>query len=416
MTLEKINPKIEKKAIEILKGDDIMKYIIDVAHIFHKSDDDIFRLAILSAIQHKISNFDRGLYINVTGSPGKGKSDSLDILSDLLPEEWTLITSLTPKTLFYASENGSLDEVKIIFSDDISFNNEDLVETLKKITSKFSKGINHTTTIKQTSVTLKIPAKKTFWFTSVASLPDTQLASRFINISVDESPTTDDEVARLMTKNAFDSNTIRDNYFNVKVCKCIFSKLCENEYGIISPYYEAIKYNNPNDRRLIASFLSILKCVTFLNHFKREITKDNNIISEVEDFEIAVSILSSIYKTHKSKLSKPELEIYNVIEANNDKMTLSQIQKIVKRSEGSIRTNLMSLLEKVPNLSSESQTVQEINKGGKQVNKTSKYYFITNESQFDPNEYMPKGKLADIYIDSTIYDRVVSQFWETIDR
>jgi len=407
---------IDKEARYYLKNDPL-GYITKVASIFHKSDNNIFKLATLSSLQHAIKNYDRGIYINVTGSPGKGKSDSLDVMSHLLPDSWAMKSSISAKSLFYMGSSGQLENVKIIYSDDINFS-EDLVETLKKATSKFSEEINHTTLIKQNPITLTIPSRLTWWFTSVDSLPDDQLSSRFINVSVDESDYTDQNVARLMTQYAFESQIDINNFESVKICQRMFEILCAVPRGVIAPYHRAIGYYDPQDRRLIGSFISILKTVTFMNQFNRERTKNGYIISEVEDFNQAINLFSYFYKTHKTKLSKPELEVFNIIENTLkmpfcDGVTIDMIQKKFKRSDSRISQILNILLKKIPNLTWEQRSVAVRLPDGSSKSVPKKYYYFTSQRENDKNEMMPEGTLADIYIDRSKVDVAIDSFWRT---
>lgn len=404
----KYSDKVNIEADRILNEENILEYIVRVAQISHKSDEDLFKIGILSCIQHSIENYDYGLYLNIVGSAGKGKSHALNTLTKLLPDNWIYKTSITPKSLYQASDGGQLDNVKIIFSDDIKFTNEDLIETLKKATSEFDSEINHMTLVNNTPKYFKIKKGLSYWFSSVSSIPDAQLSSRFINISVDETEKTDNDVMSMMTKNALGFKRDRNKSFQIEVCKCMFDKICLNKYDIVAPFGEAIGYIDVKDRRLIQSFLSTFKCIVFLNRFSRKIM-NNQIISEIEDFHKAVEIFKSVYDTHKSKLSKPEIEIRDII-IKNEKISTPEIQKIVKQPNGILSINLTSLLEKVPNLSVVRETVKGINKNGEEIHKSLKFYMITSISKIDTNQYMPKNKLSDIFMKFDIYDDVVDNF------
>ena len=409
----KYSDKINKEANRILLEEDILDYVVKVAHIQHRSDDDLFKIAILSLIQHSIKDYDYGLYLNIVGSAGKGKSHSLNVLSKIVPDDWVYKTSITPKSLYQASDAGMLDSVKIIFSDDINFINVDLIETLKKATSEFDSSIMHMTLVHNEPKYFTIKSGISYWFTSVASIPDSQLSSRFINISVDESQKTDDDVMKMMTKNALGIKRNYNRLESMQICKCIFDKICSNKIDIVAPFAEAIGYNDVNDRRLIQSFLSTFKCVVFLNRFKRQIINDQ-IIADIDDFNQAVSIFSKVYDTHKSKLSKPELKIRDII-IKAGKISTQDIQKSIKLSDSILSANLVSLLEKVPNLSVVRENVRGINKAGEEITKSLKFYIITSATKIDNNQYMPKGKLADIYIRPDIYNDVVDDFWRQVE-
>jgi len=64
-------------------------------------------------------------------------------------------------------------------------------------------------------------------------------------------------------------------------------------YDIINPY--ATKLNLPEKvhkiRRLNEMYQAVIKQVTFLNQYQRKLTKDNQLITEIEDIEQAAEIL-----------------------------------------------------------------------------------------------------------------------------
>jgi hypothetical protein len=390
--------KIKKEGDKIIKAGNIMEYILKTANIFHYGDNSIFRLGILSAIQHSINDYNRGIYINITGTAGKGKTDTLEVLQGLMPDDWVYKTSISPKALYYADEKNKISKANIIFSDDINFNSEDLIETLKKITSKYSSPSSHITIVDKKIQEMNIRSKYGFWFTSVGSLDDSQLASRFINVAINENIDRDQIVANIIGKNISTRTSSMDKFFNVNVCKYIFKTICENQQGVLIPYQPIIRFRDPKDSRLVASFYSILVAVTFLNKFSREI-KNDSIISQIEDFEMTVKIIKPQYKNNTSKLSDPELKILKIIDEAKKPITQSEIQKIAKRSAGIISRNLTNILEHVPNVSVEQKAYG------------NKYYFMTSISEIDMNKFVPNDKLADIYLDLDKYDNAIDGFW-----
>ena len=412
-----INPKYSNKindaANKVLLGNNIIKYIVDVANINHKSDQDLFRIAILSCIQHSVEDYNYGLYLNIVGSAGKGKSHALNVLTKLLPDDWIYKTSITPKSLYQASDAGRLDQVKIIFSDDISFENIELIETLKKATSEFDSKIQHMTLVNNNPQYFEIKPGLSYWFTSVASIPDSQLSSRFINISVDETEKTDIDVMKMMTKNALGIKRDHNILFSTQVCQCIFDKICSTKVDIVAPFGQAIGYSDVNDRRLIQSFLSTFKCIVFINRFKRKIINDQ-IIAEMEDFNEAIDIFSKVYETHKAKLSIPELKIFNLIK-ESDSMTVNDIIAKMNYSDGRIRGAIESLMEKTTLSREKISTRDDTGVSGKEGNKTSYHYFIPNKEKIDMNKYMPAGKLADIFMRNNIVEDVMDDFWRQVE-
>jgi hypothetical protein len=181
----------------------------------------------------------------------------------------------------------------------------------------------------------------------------------------------------------------------------------------VAPFGQAIGYSDVNDRRLIQSFLSTFKCVVFINRFKRKIINDQ-IIAEMEDFNEAISIFSKVYETHKAKLSIPELLVLNLVR-NHSHCTINDLIKKTSYSDGRIRGAIESLMEKTT-LSREKVSIRDdAGVSGKAGNKTSYHYFIPNKNKIDMNKYMPKDKLADIFMILNIVDDVVDNFWREVE-
>ena len=96
-------------------------------------------------------------------------------------------------------------------------------------------------------------------------------------------------------------------------------------------------------------------------------------------------------------------------------MTVNDIIAKMNYSASRIRGAIESLMEKTT-LSREKISVRDdMGVSGKEGNKTSYFYFIPNKDKVDMNKYMPKGKLADIFMRSNIVDDVIDSFWREVE-
>ena len=343
---------IETEAQKLIDDGKLLEYGVELLNQKHSGDLVIKNLGLISSIQHLINNIKFALYLNIVGDSGLGKSHCLDETQTLLTPNWINKSSITPKTLYRATDKNEIYHSHIIYIDDINLlNKEDLIETIKKITSKYNESTTHQTIAPNgDSIDYTIRGKYGFWFTSVESIPDFQLANRFININVEESYKHKNEV----------SNKIQDNERPKKVDN-IDDKIEIFRYaiGLLSQKTYEVDWNFNMDLRKLDNrtqgvFYTVLKCIAFFNQKKR-IIKDDVIYATKEDFYTARSILSPLYKSNSSKLSDKEQLILNCIIncKQSSGINIKGIQKETKITQRNLYRYLPNLLEKIAYLNEE---------------------------------------------------------------
>ena len=118
------------------------------------------------------------------GEAEKEKADAFQSMILLLPAHKCIVGSMSSKALFY---DPNLKPGTITYTDDAQFS-QDVVAMIKQATSDFQAETRHrTVNADRKSEEFCIPPRVTFWLSSVDSIQDEQLATRFYFGQVDES-------------------------------------------------------------------------------------------------------------------------------------------------------------------------------------------------------------------------------------
>ena len=115
----------------------------------------------------------------------------------LLPAHKCIVGSMSSKALFY---DPNLKQGTITYTDDAQFS-PDVVAMIKQATSDFQAETKHrTVNADRKFEEFIIPPRHTFWISSVDSIQDEQLATRFYFGQVDESPEQEKEYLKSKRK------------------------------------------------------------------------------------------------------------------------------------------------------------------------------------------------------------------------
>jgi hypothetical protein len=139
----------------------------------------------------KVINAKLGAHQKPSGGSGKGKSDAFQSMILLLPAHKCIVCSMSSKALFYDPD---LKPGTITYTDDAQFS-PDVVAMMKQATSDFQAETKHrTVNADRKFEEFCIPPRVTFLLSSVDSIQDEQLATRFYFGQIDESPEQDERV------------------------------------------------------------------------------------------------------------------------------------------------------------------------------------------------------------------------------
>lgn len=228
----------------------------------------------------------------VQGSSGSGKTHIISRIADLMPQEDVLrFTRITESSLYNWGEFDLFQ--KIIIIEDLDGLKEDALYALREFIS--NQVLRSSVTIKDKKGNNKSSHKivkgqfSSLSATTKGELYEDNMNRSFI-VAINES---DEQTEKIIAyQNRRNAGEI-DKSVEQKAINFI-QKIVRNlkHYEIINPFATQIKLPNnvKNKRRLNEMFQAIIKQVTFINQYQRE-TKDDYLITEIEDIENAVEIL-----------------------------------------------------------------------------------------------------------------------------
>lgn len=228
----------------------------------------------------------------VQGSSGSGKTHIISRIADMMPQEDVLrFTRITESSLYNWGEFDLFQ--KIIIIEDLDGLKEDALYALREFIS--NQVLRSSVTIKDKKGNNKSSHKvvkgqfSSLSATTKGELYEDNMNRSFI-VAINESEEQTEKI--ISYQNRRNAGEI-DRSIQEKAIGFI-QKIVRNlkHYEVINPYATQIQLPNnvKNKRRLNEMFQSIIKQITIIHQYQRE-TKDNFLITEIEDIESAVEIL-----------------------------------------------------------------------------------------------------------------------------
>ena len=289
------------RANDILNNGDPFDFILNVWNRLHVGDTNIGENLLSSIGCTQVINAKLGAHQKPSGGSGKGKSDAFQCMILLLPAHKCIVGSMSSKALFY---DPNLKPGTITYTDDAQFSQE-VVGMIKQATSDFQTETTHrTVNADRKSETFSIPPRTTFWLSSVDSIQDEQLATRFYFGQVDESPEQDERVYEKQKERMKHSTSLENNP-DILMCRCVFEIMFQNVYEVAAPYIDAVSWNDKEHRRNHDKFLDMLAGITVYN-FRQRYTINGMLVSTLADYDRAIRIYNGTAKSNALCLNEDE--------------------------------------------------------------------------------------------------------------
>ena len=228
----------------------------------------------------------------VQGSSGSGKTHIISRIADLMPQEDVLrFTRITESSLYNWGEFDLFQ--KIIIIEDLDGLKEDALYALREFIS--NQVLRSSVTIKDKKGNNKSShkiVKGQFSSLSATTKGETyeDNMNRSFIIAINESEEQTEKIIHY--QNRRNAGIINRNEEQKAIN--FIQKIVRNlkHYEVVNPFATQIQLPNnvKNKRRLNEMFQSIIKQITILHQYQRE-TKDNFLVTEIEDIENAVEIL-----------------------------------------------------------------------------------------------------------------------------
>ena len=290
-SLKSVQSVADNKPIEFLKTKDLLKRLnvqIGKSGIVGEENSRLLLFLIIISYMNKSP-----IHAIVQGSSGSGKTHIISRIADLMPGEDVLrFTRITESSLYNWGEFDLFR--KIIIIEDLDGLKEDALYALRELISnqflsssvsmKDKKGNNKST---------RKEVKGQFSSLSATTKGETyeDNMSRSFLIAVDESKEQTQRIIENQNKRNAGEIDPKESQKAVSFIQAIVRNL--KHYEVINPY--ATKLQLPEKvhkiRRLNEMYQAVIKQVTFLNQYQRQLTKDNQLITEIEDIEQATEIL-----------------------------------------------------------------------------------------------------------------------------
>jgi hypothetical protein len=360
-SLKLLDLDINKKAFDILQNGDPVEHIINLYNKMHIGDTAIGKILLLSVANTCISNSE-GLQPKLSGPSGKGKTHAVNAIFHLIPDDdYKLEGSISAKSLFY---NKDLVDGMVIFSDDIEMDTN-LESTLKRAMTNFQKKTFHQTLDKDRNFkTTMLPKRISWWLTAVNTDYSDELINRLFDFSVDDSAEQDEEVTKMIFKNAALGIEALPDDEETMICRAIIHIIKRQLFKVIIPFGEDIRWNIKGDRRNPSRFVSLVMGFAVFRYMQRVETGDGAILADIKDYEDAKALYEVGKANQASKLTNAELSLIewmgkqgkelsiNDIVAgykkkNGDQYTYSAIRKLLN---GENYKNKKGLIDKLPGI------------------------------------------------------------------
>jgi DNA primase len=281
------------RANDILNNGDSFDFILSVWNRLHVGDTNIGENLLSSIGCTQVINAKLGAHQKPSGGSRKGKSDAFQNMIHLLPAHKCIVGSMSSKALFY---DPNLKPGAIRYTDNVQFGLE-VVGMMKQATSDFQAETKHrTVNVNRKSETFSIPSRVTFWLSSVDSIQDEQLATRFYFGQVDESSEQEQRVYEKQ-KERMKHSTCLEKDPDILTCKCIFEIMFQNVYDVAAPYIDAVSWNDKEHRRNHDKFLDMLAGITVYNFRQRDII-NGMLVFTLDDYERAIKIYNETTKSN----------------------------------------------------------------------------------------------------------------------
>ena len=335
--------------IEFLKAPELLKRLnteIGKAGIVGEENSRLLLFLIIISYMNKSP-----IHAIIQGSSGSGKTLIISRIADLMPQEDVLrFTRITESSLYNWGEFDLYR--KIIIIEDLDGLKEDALYALRELIS--NQFLSSSVSIKDKKGNNKSTRKEVKGqFSSLSATTKGETyednMSRSFLIAVDESK---EQTSRIITyqnqKNAgeIDPKTQQN-------AMAFIQSLVRNlkHYEVINPY--ATKLQLPEKvhkiRRLNEMYQSVIKQVTFLNQYQREITQDGKLITTIEDIEQATEILfeSIVLKVDELDGSLRQFfeKLKKYTKAKETEFTQREIRQELGISKTQLQRYINSLLE-----------------------------------------------------------------------
>ena len=337
---------VVKAGNNILKQGKVLKFLVQQAQRNHFGDEGVLKI-LLASIAATNSAKSRGIFPDINGPPGGGKSDAALAAIFLVADKWKSITSISSKALFYDDE---MKDGMIIYSDDIEYSRE-LTATLKRSKGDFQHRQMHTVVNsvdgERKAEHKEMPCRIAWWLSSVESAADDQLKDRDYALDIGESAEHAEHVTDFINASRASSVVPGNADWRIGVARYIINQIKDHEiFRVKADFATRIEWSLKKDHRSQNKFWDLVDAFTILNYQQRVTDEDGWLHATKEDFEEAKTCFLIRKMSHTTKLTNAQITLIQKVAALEgvDGVTQAMLADELHRSQQAISLTMKSIL------------------------------------------------------------------------
>lgn len=281
----------ETDPITFLKSKDLLKKLgIEIGKSGIVGEENSRLLLFLIVVSYLNKN---PIHAIVQGSSGSGKTFLISNIADLMPQEDVLkFTRITESALYNYGEFDLYKKILII--EDLDGLKEDALYALRELISNQSLSSLVSIKDKKGNNNSK-PRSVKGQFSSLSATTKGELYEDNMNrsfvLAVDESAAQTQRIIDYQNQKITGEIDENQQQKTVQFIQQIVRSL--KPYEVQNPYATQLQLpdNVRNKRRLNEMIQAVIKQITIVNQYQRQQTKDNKLITEIEDIEDAIEVL-----------------------------------------------------------------------------------------------------------------------------
>lgn len=358
-----LSPQKEEKALNLLKNNSLMNVISNIIEECGIVGEENTRLLLfVVASSYKSLN---PLHIIVNGSSGSGKSHLINTISKLMPSEDVINLTRVSNRSFYNFDKDELKD-KILIIQDYDGLDDDAQFALREMqTAKF---LNYSVSVKNKfgNYVSKINEVKAH-FSSLAATTQNLIyqdnLSRSLIVGVDESESQTLKIIQfqnLINKDISISQGQANKEELIQNCIRLLVK-----YQVVNPFADKIvlptKFKSL--RRLNKHFQACIAQITLLHQFQRKKDEDNNLITTIEDIELANTLFFEVLVWKLDELDSQIRNFYEMLKTYLDNINTTFTSREIRQQFNMSKTQVFRFLEELKSLEYISTIGGSANKG-----------------------------------------------------
>jgi DNA primase len=277
--------------IEFLKTDNLLQrlnILIGQAGIVGEENSRLLLFLIIISYMNKSP-----IHAIIQGSSGSGKTLIISRIADLMPGEDVLrFTRITESSLYNWGEFDLFR--KIIIIEDLDGLKEEALYALRELIS--NQFLSSSVSIKDKKGNNKSARKEVKGqFSSLSATTKGEIYEDNMNrsfiVAIDESEEQTKKIIEYQNKLISEEIDPKEQEKAIEFIRQLVRNL--KHYEVKNTYANKLQLpdNVRNKRRLNVMFQSVIKQITFINQYQRQLTKEGKLITTIDDIENAIEIL-----------------------------------------------------------------------------------------------------------------------------